>query len=190
MIWADRQQQQLLRCRLMSSTATGSPLPCFAVWKPRFPLPVSFSSLKPATRAEVSKKTRDKGAAAVALAASLCAVLVPCGGAGCESSRASRILSPGRRAICSEAIGSGSSTAERSAKIAGYPRSQGVSKVCQLSRCPWFCSASSSICSHSGTTISASCGGSIRLGLIVFREFIPPIYHEVEIHESGAFERG
>ena len=76
MIWADRQQQQLLRCRLMSSTATGSPLPCFAVWKPRFPLPVSFSSLKPATRAEVSKKTRDKGAAAVALAASLCAVLV------------------------------------------------------------------------------------------------------------------
>src|SRR4029077_5764172 len=37
------------------------------------------------------------------------------------------------------------------------PRSQGVSKVCQLSGCPWFCSASSSICSHSGTAVSASC---------------------------------
>ena len=28
------------------------------------------------------------------------------------------------------------------------------------------------------------------LGLMVLREFIGTIYHEVEIHESGAFERG
>jgi hypothetical protein len=28
------------------------------------------------------------------------------------------------------------------------------------------------------------------LGLMVLREFIRTIYHEVEIHESGAFERG
>ena len=28
------------------------------------------------------------------------------------------------------------------------------------------------------------------LGLMVFREFIRTIYHEVEIYESGAFERG
>jgi hypothetical protein len=27
------------------------------------------------------------------------------------------------------------------------------------------------------------------LGLMVLREFIRTIYHEVEIHESGAFER-
>ena len=32
--------------------------------------------------------------------------------------------------------------------------------------------------------------GSIRLGLMVLREFIRTIYHEVGIHESGAFERG
>src|SRR5260370_30460821 len=68
------------------------------------------------------------------------------------------------------------------------PRSQGVSKVCQLSGCPWFCSDSSSICSHSGTAVSASCGGSIRLGLMVLGEFIRTIYHEVETHESGAFD--
>jgi hypothetical protein len=30
----------------------------------------------------------------------------------------------------------------------------------------------------------------MRLGLTVLREFIRTIYHELEIHESGAFERG
>jgi hypothetical protein len=30
----------------------------------------------------------------------------------------------------------------------------------------------------------------MRLGLMLFREFIRTIYHEAEIHESGAFERG
>ena len=29
----------------------------------------------------------------------------------------------------------------------------------------------------------------MRLGLMVLREFIRTIYHEVEIHESGAFLR-
>ena len=28
------------------------------------------------------------------------------------------------------------------------------------------------------------------LGLMVLRKFIGTIYHEAEIHESGAFERG
>ena len=96
----------------------------------------------------------------------------------------------GSPAICSEVTGPESSMAERSAKIAAYHRSQGVSKVCQLSGCPWSCSASASICSQSGTAVSVSCGGSIRLGLMVLREFIGTIYHEMEIHESGAFERG
>jgi hypothetical protein len=40
----------------------------------------------------------------------------------------------------------------------------------------------------SGTAVSASCGGSIRLGLMVLGEFIRTIYHEVEIHENGAFD--
>ena len=31
--------------------------------------------------------------------------------------------------------------------------------------------------------------GSIRLGLMVVREFIRTIYDEAEIHESGAFEK-
>ena len=53
-----------------------------------------------------------------------------------------------------------------------------------------FAQASSSICSHSATAVSASCEGSIRLGLMVLRAFIRTIYHEVEIYESGAFERG
>jgi hypothetical protein len=78
--------------------------------------------------------------------------------------------------------------AERSAKIASYPVLK-VSKVCQLSACPWFCSASSSICSHSGTAVSASCERVYTLGLMVLREFIRTFYHEVKIHESGAFEK-
>jgi hypothetical protein len=30
----------------------------------------------------------------------------------------------------------------------------------------------------------------MRLGLMVLREFIRTLYHEVEIYESGAFEKG
>ena len=126
----------------------------------------------------------------MALAASLCAVLVHVEAlVVSQAGRAGSYPQASEPSVLRPSA-SGSSTAERCAKIAGYPRSQGVSKVCQLSRCPWFCSGSSSICSHSGTAVSASCGGSIRLGLMVLREFIRTIYHEVEIHESGAFERG
>jgi hypothetical protein len=146
--------------------------------------PFLFSSLKPATKAEVSKKPprQRSGGGGVGR------VFMRRGGTGCESSRASRILSQAGEPSVLRSPARGSSMAERSAK--SLPRSQVVSKVCQLSRCPWFCSGSSSICSHSGTAVSASCGRSIRLGLMVLREFIRTIYHEVEIYESGAFERG
>ncbi len=102
------------------SVATGSPLPCFAVRNQSSRSAFPLSSLKIATRAEVSKKPRDKGATAVALAASLCAILIHVEGPVVSQTwRAGSY--PGRRAICSEVTGPGSSMAERSAKITAYP---------------------------------------------------------------------
>ena len=58
--------------------------------------------------------------AAVALAASLCAILIHVEGQVVSQTwRAGSY--PGRRAICSEVTGPGSSMAERSAKITAYP---------------------------------------------------------------------
>ena len=70
------------------------------------------------------------------------------------------------------------------------PRSQGVSKVCSFRVALGFAQPPRQFARIPEQRFQPPAKGFIRLGLMVLRESIRTIYHEVEIHESGAFERG
>ena len=79
--------------------------------------------------------------------------------------------------------------AERSAKIASYPVLKVFRRYASFRVALGFAQPPRQFARIPEQRFQPPAKGSIRLGLMVLREFIRTIYHEVEIHESAAFQR-
>jgi len=79
--------------------------------------------------------------------------------------------------------------AERSAKIASYPVLKAFRRYASFRVALGFAQPPRQFARIPEQRFQPPAKGSIRLGLMVLREFIRTIYHEVEIHESAAFQR-
>ena len=79
--------------------------------------------------------------------------------------------------------------AERSAKIASYPVLKVFRRYASFRVALGFAQPPRQFARIPEQRFQPPAKGSIRLGLMVLRESIRTIYHEVEIHESAAFQR-
>ena len=79
--------------------------------------------------------------------------------------------------------------AERSAKIASYRVLKVFRRYASFRVALGFAQPPRQFARIPEQRFQPPAKGSIRLGLMVLRESIRTIYHEVEIHESAAFQR-